>query len=101
MLLAVAFGQIIFERTKVERFATGAFEPRDILRVFRKLQKLFVSLDGNYDGNGFSVARYYFDIGAACFHGRILPAEAVEVNQGTRGPQRIEKRKPAEQLVFH
>lgn len=58
--LAATPGEVIFQRSVVKRLAPRAIEPGEIASVFQPLQKFFVILDRDDDGNGFAFARHDF-----------------------------------------
>jgi len=68
--LAVALGEVIFQRAEMERLAAGSFEPNKIFRILNTFQELFVLLDRDDDGDGFAFARHDFGFGHCCAHER-------------------------------
>jgi len=77
--LARALGQVVFQRTVVQRLAAGAFKPGHVIGVLHALQKFCVLLDGDDYRNGFAVARYDFGFWQCCFH---VPRLIGSANEG-------------------
>ena len=76
--LAGALGQVIFQRTVMQRLAAGAFERGDILRVLHALQEFLVIFDGDDHRDGFPVARHNFRFRQCRFHVSTLTGSTME-----------------------
>ena len=62
------------------RFPECAFEPHNVISVFRTLQQFLVILDRKNEGNGLAFAGNHFEVGHRCFHARNMPAEWAGAN---------------------
>ena len=67
--LAVVLGEVVLQRTVVERLRAGALEPGHVVSILHTFQQFFVVLDGDDDGDRFAFARHDFEFGQCCFHG--------------------------------
>jgi len=78
--LEVTLGEVVLQGAVVERLATGLLEPSHVVHILDALQKLFIVLDGDDDGDGLAFASHDFGFGHCCFHGDNLSGDWFRVN---------------------